>query len=251
MTVIFLLGFGIWNGGVFAQTLQTVTDNGNTTSNGITIGNGYTNSKLNVNAIGVDTNNSTDVTMIVANQKYNSTNSNGENRIVFGWGNHWAASIGAYKETINTTGFKFFTEYGFNVPVERMRITSAGNIGVGTSNPLEKLSVNGKIRAHEIKVEMANWPDYVFMNTYKLPTLQETEKYIQEKGHLPAMPSAEEVRVNGVDLGEMNAKLLQKIEELTLYLIEMKKENEMERSKQQQRFERQEKDIEFLKSKIN
>ena len=220
---MFLLAIAACNGSAFTQTLQTVTDNGNITSNGITLGNGYTNSKLNVNAIGVDTNNSTDVTMIVANQKYNSTNPSGENRIVFGWGNHWAASIGAYKETINTTGFKIYTEYGFNLPVERMRITSSGNVGIGTSSPTEKLSVNGKIRAQEIKVEAANWPDYVFAKEYQLPSLQETEKYIQDKGHLPGIPSAEEVKTNGNDLGEMNAKLLQKIEELTLHLIEKDK----------------------------
>jgi hypothetical protein len=101
-----------------------------------------------------------------------------------------------------------------------------GNVGIGTSTPAEKLSVNGKIRAQEIKVEAAGWPDYVFSKDYQLPTLQETEKHIKQKGHLPEIPSAEEVKANGVDLGDMNAKLLKKIEELTLHLIELKKENE-------------------------
>jgi len=135
--------------------------------------------------------------------------------------------------------------------IERFVIENSGNIGIGVRNAGEKLSVNGNIRAREIKVENANWPDYVFAKDYQLPSLKETEQHIKERGHLQGMPSAEQVKLNGVDLGEMNAKLLQKIEELTLYLIEMKKENETERSKQQQRFERQEKDIEFLKSKIN
>ena len=112
---------------------------------------------------------------------------------------------------------------------EKMRINVSGNVGIGTANPTEKLSVNGKIRAHEIKVETANWPDYVFAKNYELPSLDETEKHIQKNGHLPGIPSAEEVKANGVDLGEMNAKLLKKIEELTLYLIEMKKESERER----------------------
>jgi hypothetical protein len=98
-----------------------------------------------------------------------------------------------------------------------------GNVGIGTATPKEKLSVNGKIRAHEIKVETANWPDYVFAKDYELPTLRETEKHIKDKGHLPGIPSAAEVKANGVDLGEMNAKLLQKIEELTLHLIEKEK----------------------------
>ena len=128
--------------------------------------------------------------------------------------------------------------------------SSTNNVGIGTPSPTEKLSVNGKIRAHEIKVETANWPDYVFAKEYKLPSLKDTEQHIKENGHLQGIPSAEEVKANGIDLGAMNAKLLQKIEELTLYLIEMKKENEQERSKQQERIEKQQEDIKFLKSKI-
>ena len=104
-----------------------------------------------------------------------------------------------------------------------LRVTS-GNVGIGTATPAEKLSVNGKIRAQEIKVETANWPDYVFSKGYQLPSLKETEQHIRDKGHLPGIPSAEEVKTNGVDLGEMNAKLLKKIEELTLYLIEQNKQ---------------------------
>ncbi|WP_276090964.1 hypothetical protein [Pedobacter sp. JY14-1] len=101
-----------------------------------------------------------------------------------------------------------------------------GNVGIGTATPAEKLSVNGKIRSKEVKIEITNWPDYVFAKDYKLPTLTETETHIKEKGHLPGIPSAAEVKENGVELGEMNKKLLEKIEELTLHLIEMKKENE-------------------------
>nr|WP_068892577.1 hypothetical protein [Pedobacter panaciterrae] len=110
-----------------------------------------------------------------------------------------------------------------------------GNIGVGVANTQGyKLAVNGNIRAKEIKVENANWPDYVFAKDYQLPSLLETEKHIREKGHLPGIPSAEEVKVNGVDLGEMNAKLLQKIEELTLYLIETNKKFEAKLLSQQE-----------------
>lgn len=102
-----------------------------------------------------------------------------------------------------------------------------GNVGIGTQLPKEKLSVNGKIRTHEIKVEIdpANWPDFVFENSYSLPTLHETESFIKKNGHLPGIPSAKQVKENGLDLGDMNAKLLQKIEELTLHLIEMEKKN--------------------------
>ncbi len=118
----------------------------------------------------------------------------------------------------------FATSLGYTGSLsEKMRINSTGNVGIGTAFPAEKLSVNGKIRAHEIKVEITGWSDFVFAKDYKLPTLQETEKHIKEKGHLPGIPSAEEVEKNGVELGDMNKKLLQKIEELTLYLIEKDK----------------------------
>jgi hypothetical protein len=108
---------------------------------------------------------------------------------------------------------------------ERMRISNNGNVGIGTATPNAKLAVNGNIRAREIKVETANWPDYVFTKDYQLLSLKETEQHIKDKGHLPGIPSAEEVKTNGVDLGDMNAKLLKKIEELTLHLIAIEKEN--------------------------
>lgn len=108
--------------------------------------------------------------------------------------------------------------------IAAMLIRGDGNVGI--SSPSDKLSVNGKIRAHEIKVETANWPDYVFAKEYQLPTLQETEEYIRTEGHLPGIPSAAEVKANGINLGEMNAKLLQKIEELTLIIIDLNKRTE-------------------------
>ncbi len=104
-----------------------------------------------------------------------------------------------------------------------MVIDKDGNVGIGTTTPNVKLAVNGNIRAKEIKVETANWPDYVFNKNYTLPTLEEVQKHIQEKGHLPNIPSAKEVDANGIELGEMNKLLLEKIEELTLYILEQEK----------------------------
>lgn len=94
-------------------------------------------------------------------------------------------------------------------------------IGAGTASPTKTLEVNGTIRSKEVLVEVANWSDFVFDKDYDLRTLKEVESYIKENGHLPDVPSAEEVKAYGVEVGEMNAILLQKIEELTLYIIEL------------------------------
>jgi hypothetical protein len=107
----------------------------------------------------------------------------------------------------------------------KMAINVNGNVGIGTIiTGTHKLAVEGSIGAREIKVQTTGWSDFVFKKEYNLPTLEEVEKHIAEKGHLENIPSEEEVLKNGINLGEMNAKLLQKIEELTLYMIEMKKD---------------------------
>ena len=98
-----------------------------------------------------------------------------------------------------------------------------GNVGIGITNPTNKLDVNGTIHSKEVKVDMNGWSDFVFKKEYSLPTLAEVEKHITEKGYLENIPSEEEVLKNGINLGEMNSKLLQKIEELTLYIIEQDK----------------------------
>lgn len=104
------------------------------------------------------------------------------------------------------------------------KILLMGNVGIGTTNPSNKLDVSGTIHSKEVKVDMAGWSDFVFKKEYKLPTLEDVEKHITEKRHLENIPSEEEVLENGINLGEMNAKLLQKIEELTLHLIEKNKQ---------------------------
>ena len=121
---------------------------------------------------------------------------------------------------------RFYTEYNGTPGSEKMVIQSNGNVGIGTVSPGNwKLAVNGKVRAKEVKVE-TGWSDFVFNKEYELPSLQEVDNHIKEKGHLKDIPSAKEVEENGIFLGEMDAKLLQKIEELTLYTIQQEKKIE-------------------------
>ncbi len=104
---------------------------------------------------------------------------------------------------------------------------SAG-VGIGTlTTGSHKLAVEGTIGAREVKVYLGAWSDFVFKKDYNLPTLQEVETHIKDKGHLKDIPSEKEVVLNGVNLGEMNSKLLQKVEELTLYLIQQNKDIEL------------------------
>lgn len=101
-------------------------------------------------------------------------------------------------------------------------IVPSGNVGIGTVDPLSKLAVDGQIRATEVKVLAdISVPDYVFEPGYDLRTLKEIEEYIKENKHLPEIPSAAEIGENGIDLGDMNMRLLKKIEELTLYQIQL------------------------------
>jgi len=113
-----------------------------------------------------------------------------------------------------------------------------GNVGIGTTSPDAKLAVNGDIHAKEVKVDLIGWPDYVFEKGHKTPTLEEVEKHIQEKGHLINIPSAKEVGENGIQLGEMNKLLLEKIEELTLYTLQQQRELEKQKASKQKLEER-------------
>lgn len=118
-----------------------------------------------------------------------------------------------------------YTGYIFSgVDGERMRIAIGGNVGIGTTSPNEKLCVNGKIRAKEIIVETTGWSDYVFAEGHQLQSLAEVEQHIKTAKHLPGVPSAKEVSEKGVSVGDMQAILLAKIEELTLHQIAQERE---------------------------
>ncbi|MBM3238557.1 hypothetical protein FJZ31_19860 [Candidatus Poribacteria bacterium] len=130
---------------------------------------------------------------------------------------------------VNVTGD---TIYG-NVSID-------GNVGIGTPNPQSTLAVNGTITAREVVVTLEGWPDFVLKEGYPLMPLREVEQYIKQNKHLPAIPSEKEVLENGVSLGEMQSKLLQKVEELTLYMIEQNK-----------KIEKLEKENEELKNRVS
>jgi hypothetical protein len=122
-------------------------------------------------------------------------------------------------------GIRFYNQgypdmYGAGVMV--MSITN-NNVGIGTTNPTSKLTVAGDINSREVKVTVNAGADFVFENGYNLPSLNIVENYIKENKHLPEIASAKEMKENGINLSEMNIKLLQKMEEMTLYLIEQNK----------------------------
>lgn len=115
-----------------------------------------------------------------------------------------------------------------------------GNFGIGTTNPTSKLTVAGNIASREVKVTVDAGADFVFENDYNLPSLESVHNFIKENKHLPEIASAQEMEKNGINLSAMNIKLLQKIEEMTLYMIEMKRQ-----------IEKQNEEIKVLKTKVS
>ena len=128
---------------------------------------------------------------------------------------HWDGS----KETT----FEESGDVRFSRRVTIGNVTSPGTLGINTLT----LAVGGKIGARSVHVVAPNvaWPDYVFSRQYTLRPLLEVEQFVQANCHLPDVPSEAAVKAEGVDLGAMDALLLRKVEELTLYMIELKKEN--------------------------
>jgi hypothetical protein len=133
----------------------------------------------------------------------------------------------------NSSGDNCFADGKFQIAHSTGNIIVAGKIGIGLSNAFailaaspsdELLTVNGTIHAKEVKVDLTgSLADFVFTPTYKLMSLSEVEQFVKINKHLPEVPSAAEVSKNGMSMGEMENKLLQKVEELTLYMIDQQK----------------------------
>jgi hypothetical protein len=130
---------------------------------------------------------------------------------------------------VQKTGLGFYTNptgyySGVTGLVEQLRIMPNGNVGIGTTKPDYLLTVNGTIHAKEVKIDLSGaLADYVFDNNYDLMPLHQVEQFVKENKHLPEIPSAKEVQNEGLSVGDMQNKLLQKVEELTLYAIEQQK----------------------------
>lgn len=129
----------------------------------------------------------------------------------FGLGAYGSSSNGASQLTYGYIGPAYNTSYMYFLP--------NGNVGIGTKTPVSKLSVNGTVRAREVNVT-SDWADYVFEPGYKLLSLDSLAGHISRLGHLPDMPSAAEIREDGLNVGSIIKAQQQKIEELTLYILQ-------------------------------
>jgi chitodextrinase len=205
-----------------ALTWSASTDNVGVTNyevfrDGVSIGNTGTTTSLTVN--GLSPNTSYDFTVFAEDAAGNtSTVSNTETVLTLvGTGITDYTSENANLNTVDWTARDVFADR---------------NIGIGTTDTQGyRLAVAGNVIAEGVKVELqGNWPDFVFKDGFELLSLEQVKAYITKNGHLPNIPNAEQIQKEGIDLGAMNAKLLQKIEEMTLYLIEQQSEIEKLRS---------------------
>jgi len=169
--------------------------------------------------------------LLIRNESYDMGDSSGTASMRFGFADHLGPIVEASKVASNISVLKFYGEYGFNTQqlLMTMRPTSVGpRIGIGTDNPDATLTVNGQIHADEVLIDLnVPAPDYVFKKDYELNSLRQVQDFIKEHGHLPNMPSAKEMETNGVELGRMEMRLLEKIEELTLYILDQEKRQDI------------------------
>jgi len=139
------------------------------------------------------------------------------------WSNSAANNYLVFQPSWGNTGIGTYT------PNAKLHLNGVQLIGGNSAFPATgySLSVDGRIIAEEMRVQLStSWPDYVFADDYKLMPIEDLEKSIRQNRHLPNIPSAAEVTAEkGFDLGDINRRLLEKVEELTLYIIQINKEN--------------------------
>jgi hypothetical protein len=208
------LGLGVYNNGGYTQgiTINQIGQVGIGTRLDVTAGN--TSQTAPVVGISIDGPNS-------------PANATGAQDLRIGFASAGSSRIRSYRGGGWDTYLQFLTNsvsQGSDSPQVRMTIDQAGNVGIGTTSPQHPLSVNGTIQAKEVLVN-TGWSDYVFGPDYKIRPLPEVAAFIKANHHLPDIPSEAEVEEKGVSLGDMQAKLLAKIEELTLQMIQLNKTN--------------------------
>ncbi len=194
-------GSGSFSGGITVGNSFSVLANGDVSANSITLGTGMSASSSGILQVGNDI----AVGLIHISSVYGIFCGNGFQ--------------------LTTNGIMTLNG-GLNVGGN---IVTNGSLRVGSGFYCD---AQGNAKVKELRVTLTDWPDFVFGEDYRLAPLTEVEEYISENGHLPQMPSAAEVEADGADLGEMNKLLLQKVEELTLYIIDLQKQlDEMKSNK--------------------
>ncbi|NHA06101.1 hypothetical protein G7092_19990 [Mucilaginibacter sp. HC2] len=149
------------------------------------------------------------------------------------------------RRNVNKFGTGYQLYYGDDLVIDGL-----GNIGIGTLTPDQKLSVNGTIHSKAVNIDLTGWNDYVFKKDYQLRPLSEVKTYIEQNQHLPEIPSEQEMIKKGLDVAEINKLLMKKVEELTLYLIEVKNEYDSLKQQQKQIEQSQLKQLEELKQQL-
>lgn len=151
-------------------------------------------------------------------------NTNPNIAIYDGVANSLPYSVTGFTADAKTTVDDYVDSYGGRVDGRFVRVSPDGNVGIGTTSPDSKLTVNGTVHAKEVRVDLNGaLADYVFEPDYELTPLSDVQTFIQENRHLPDMPSAAQAEQEGISLGEMQNLLLRKIEELTLYTLQQEK----------------------------
>lgn len=148
---------------------------------------------------------------------------NPSHRLQVAGSSKWTGNSSSYTEIHSNGSGQYLRQFANDGKTQSWIIRGYASSGVQAIFNSGGINVNGTVKAKEVNITVSSWPDYVFRPEYKLMPLGEVENYIKVNGHLPNIPTEAEVDENGILLGELNASLLKKIEELTLYIISQEK----------------------------